>query len=487
MIKRKIDDRILVMTNNKKRYTKSIFKDANARKCLSDLQAKYFMVPIDKASNNVAFICKRYYALVILHELGLSSSSTSTYTKIDNESPDDVINRHKIELKDQFNLTVDNNMLTLPDIYWTPKLHKNPVKFRFIIASKYCTIKHLSKNISSIFSLFNKQIETYNKKSRYYSGIKSYWIIQNRDPVLEAVNKSVSRKSAKCVSSFDFSTLYTNIPHDKLLEVLEKIIDFVFKGGTRKKIAVNRFGTAYWVGNRQSLSNKFTKESVINAVSYLIRNCYFRFGDKLFRQDIGIPMGSDPAPFFANLFLYHYESSWLKSTKKTNNTLARKFGNVFRYIDDLLALNDGQSFESSYHEIYPVELQLTKENVDNAETNFLDLRLKIDNGVFTTMLYDKRDNFGFDIARLPYRNSNIPCRMFYSSIAAECLRICRATTSETHAISSVKYLLLRMGKQGADKSKMKNFITRAFNRHQIGQKYGVTDNSFVNKLFIQEH
>ena len=487
MIKRKIDDRILVLANNKKRYTKSIFKDADARECLSDLQAKYVMVPIDKAANNVAFICKRYYALVILQELGISGSSTSTYTKIDNESPDDIINRHKVELKEQFNLTVDNNMLTLPDIYWTPKLHKNPVKFRFSIATKYCTIKHLSKNISSIFSLFNKQIETYNKKSRYYSGIKSYWIIQNRDPVLEAVNKSVSRKSAKCVSSFDFSTLYTKIPHDKLLEVLEKIIDFVFKGGTRKKIAINRFGTAYyWVGNRQSSCNKFTKESVINAVSYLIKNCYFRFGDKLFRQDIGIPMGSDPAPFFANLFLYHYESSWLKSTKKTNNTLARKFGNVFRYIDDLLALNDGKSFESFYHEIYPVELQLTRGNVDHTETNFLDLRIKIDNGVFTTMLYDKRDNFGFDITRLPYRNSNIPCRMFYSSIAAECLRICRATSSENEAISSIKYLLLRMCNQGADKSKMKNFITRSFNRHQIGHKYGATDNSFVNKLFNQE-
>ena len=64
-------------------------------------------------------------------------------------------------------------------------------------------------------------------------------------------------------------------------------------------------------------------------------------------------MGSDPAPFFANLFLYFYESSWLKSIKKTNNTLARKFGKVFRYIDDLLALNDGLSFEAFHHEVYP--------------------------------------------------------------------------------------------------------------------------------------
>ena len=90
-------------------------------------------------------------------------------------------------------------MLTLPDIYWTPKLHKSPVKFRFIIASKKCTIKKLSQNLSSIFSLIDKQIAAYNKKSRYYSGINSYWIVQNRDPVMDTVKKSVDHKSAKCV------------------------------------------------------------------------------------------------------------------------------------------------------------------------------------------------------------------------------------------------------------------------------------------------
>ena len=127
------------------------------------------------------------------------------------------------------------------------KLHKNPVKFHFIIASKQCTVKKLSKNISSIFKLFSDQIDSYNKKTHYFSGIKSYWVIQNRDPVLEVVKKSIARKSAKSVSSFDFSTLYTKIPHDKLVTVLCKIIDFVFKGGIRKKIAINRYGTAYWV------------------------------------------------------------------------------------------------------------------------------------------------------------------------------------------------------------------------------------------------
>ena len=68
------------------------------------------MVPIDKAANNVAFICKRYYASIILQELGLLGSVTSTSTEIGNETPDSIINRHKMELKDQFNINVTGNM-----------------------------------------------------------------------------------------------------------------------------------------------------------------------------------------------------------------------------------------------------------------------------------------------------------------------------------------------------------------------------------------
>ena len=64
MIASKIKDRVSALANNKKRHIQSIFKDANAKMCLSDLQARYVIVPIDKAANNVAFICKRYYASV---------------------------------------------------------------------------------------------------------------------------------------------------------------------------------------------------------------------------------------------------------------------------------------------------------------------------------------------------------------------------------------------------------------------------------------
>ena len=57
-------------------------------------------------------------------------------------------------------------------------------------------------------------------------------------------------------------------------------------------------------------------------------------------------MGSDSAPFFANLFLFFYESRWLKSIKNTNYRVARKFGNIVRFIDDLIAINEEKNLKT---------------------------------------------------------------------------------------------------------------------------------------------
>ncbi len=480
----KIDDKIASLNPpNRKKNHHSVLKIQTSRQCLDDLQSKFVLVPIDKAANNIAFVCQRFYAEVLLKELGLAESPSSTYAKIDDITPADVIEKHTKELKEKFDIKVEDEMSTLPDIYWIPKLHKDPVKFRFIIASKQCTTKTLSKNLSSMFSLFQKQVESYHHKTHFFSGIKSYWIVNDRGPVLEAVKKSAARKSAKCLSSFDFSTLYTKIPHDKLIYVLNNIIDFVFKGGKRNKVSVHKSGRASWVSNAKKSSTVFDIDTIKNAVAYLINNCQFKLGNKLFRQTIGIPMGSDPAPAFANLFLFHYESNWLKEIKKTNPIIARKFGQVFRYIDDLLALNDGNSFETFFDDIYPEELQLNKENTSDTTTDFLDLRICIEDRVFTTKLFDKRDYFGFHITRLPYKDGNIPSRMFYSSIAAESLRIFRASSSSNHAIQSIKGLISRMLNQGAKVLPMRRFISKMIHRHNINHKYGATGNQLVNQVF----
>ena len=112
-------------------------------------------------------------------------------------------------------------------------------------------------------------------------------------------------------------------------------------------------------------------------------------------------MGSDSASFFANLFLFFYESRWLKSIKNTNYGVARKFGNIFRFIDDLIAINDGNEFENHYNEIYPSALILKKKNTSYTETTFLDFHLCINESQIQTSSYDERNSYNFNVVGLP--------------------------------------------------------------------------------------
>ena len=75
----------------------------------------------------------------------------------------------------------------------------------------------------------------------------------------------------------------------------------------------------------------------------------------IYRLTIGIPMGTDCAPQLANLFLFHYEYSYMKGLMRDNLCIAKRFSDAVRYIDDLLTLNNN-SFEEEIINIYPPEL-----------------------------------------------------------------------------------------------------------------------------------
>ena len=97
--------------------------------------------------------------------------------------------------------------------------------------------------------------------------------------------------------------------------ILNSLIDSRFEGGERKYIIVNNYG-ARWVKNIKDNAICLNKQQIKDAVAYLLFNCCFTAGTKIFCQNIGIPMGSDPAPFFANLLLYFYKSKLMNKLKK---------------------------------------------------------------------------------------------------------------------------------------------------------------------------
>ena len=59
---------------------------------------------------------------------------------------------------------------------------------------------------------------------------------------------------------------------------------------------------------------------VSDALSYLLDNIYIRFGTKLYRQIVGIPMDTNCVPLVADLFLYCYENEFMDSLNHDNQT-----------------------------------------------------------------------------------------------------------------------------------------------------------------------
>ena len=463
-----VDDRVENLKSRRvPSVTKPILQDEEVIRSLSDLHSKFVVVPIDKAANNVAIICKRFYIQKLLNEVGVPGDSSPTY-KLSTEDPDNVIFNNAL-LCEKFGVNLEDRLKTLPFMYWLPKMHYNPPRARFIIASSNCSTKPLSKIASSIFKHIFNQVRSFHKKSYFYKNYNRFWVIENSSPIIEKLTRINERKNAKDISTYDFSTLYTKLQHDDLIQNLNEIVDFAFKGGkkkgeNRKYITVSKYAT-FWSKKKKG-DNSYTKQQVKQLVSHLIRETYFQIGNLLFKQCIGIPMGIDPAPFWANLHLYAYEYKFITSLMSIDKPRAMRFRYATRFIDDECNLNDGGEFGRSFRFIYPPELELKCEH-QGTQATFLDLYIYILDGIFVYRLFDKRDGFPFFIVRMPDLSGNIPSHVFYGSVMSEFLRIARCTLLYPDFLSSAIGLFKRMVNQGGSKEQILKQIRKAVVRHPL--------------------
>ena len=131
-----------------------------------------------------------------------------------------------------------------------------------------------------------------------------------------------------------------------------------------------------------------------DALHYLLDNIFIRFGSKLYRQIVGIPIGTNCAPLVADSFLFCYGRDFMLSLSDNNKTgIIEAFNSTSRYLDDLLNI-DNPYFEQMVGQIYPTELQLNKANSSDNKAPFLDLKLSITNGIVSSKIYDKRGGGG---------------------------------------------------------------------------------------------
>ena len=128
----------------------------------------------------------------------------------------------------------------------------------------------------------------------------------------------------------------------------------------------------------------------------------------VYQQIVGIPMGTNCAPLIADLFLYCYERDFMSDLQKSKrHDLIDMFNDTSRYLDDIFTI-DNPEFEKYIPDIYPAELQLNKANTSDKETSFLDLNIKVIGSDIHTLVYDKRDDFGFPIVNFPWLSGDVP-------------------------------------------------------------------------------
>ena len=92
---------------------------------------------------------------------------------------------------------------------------------------------------------------------------------------------------------------------------------------------------------RKSLKNHaWSYQNVCDALTFLLDNISIRLGTKLYRQVVGIPMGTNCAPLVANLFLFCYERDFMKALSDDKQAdIIDAFNTTLRYLDDIVNIN----------------------------------------------------------------------------------------------------------------------------------------------------
>jgi hypothetical protein len=199
---------------------------------------------------------------------------------------------------------------------------------------------------------------------------------------------------------------------------------------------------------------------------FLIDNIFAIFGGRDFQQTVGILMGTNCAPLIADLFLYSYEADFIQGLLMK---LSRSFNLTFRYIDDVLSLNNSR-FCDFVDRIYLIEVEI-KDTIDTA--SYLDLHLEIDSN--RTKLYDKRDGFNFPPVNFPFICSNIPAAPVYGVDISQLIRYSRACGSYKDFLDRGLLLTWKLLNQGFLLLKLKSLLRTFYGcHHDLGDRYGIS-------------
>ena len=228
-------------------------------------------------------------------------------------------------------------------------------------------------------------------------------------------------------------------------------------------------------------------------LTFLLDNIFIQCGTKLYRQVVGIPMGTNCAPLVADLFLFCYERDFMMSLSDDKQAdVIDVFNTTSRYLDDILNINNVY-FDNMVSQIYPSELQLNKANTSDTKAAFLDLHLSISNDIVSTRIHEKHDDFDFEIVNFPFLDGDVPHSTSYGVYISQLIYFARASSIVADFNTPNKLLNKKLLKQGYQYLKLpktfSNFYRQYYDlisKFQVGLKsllrQGLSEPDFYGDL-----
>ena len=467
-----------------------IFEQEEVKQYLKKLHDRFVIVPVDKACNNFAIICKSFYIEILMNELGVINQNNILGNEVYQHMS---INKENfIKEQEEANKTLGNCLEDenkhIPLLYWTSKQHKDPYKFRFIAGASHCTNKTISKEVALALKCIKTQFKNYCEVIKKRTRLNFFWSIDNS---VEFLNKLSNIKCADSIATFDFSTLYTGLPLDNVFDSLEKLIIKMFKHSGSNILLVNTDrGKAFWSRNISNYSGykEYTLDKLLEALKFILSNTYVQFAENIFKQVKGIPMGGNASPFIADLYLAWHEYCYMyklsKSKSESDINLAKCLSNNSRYIDDISVVNY-LGFGSIAKTIYHPSLILEESNTGYHFDTFLDLLIRVYNKRFIIGIYHKVDDFDFEVINFPFPTSNIHSQVGYNTFYSQLVRFFRLCNNKMDFLARVKLISKKLCVRGYKEKTLYRYFLKFCSNYPVNVKYGVSDGG--DALWVMAH
>ena len=173
------------------------------------------------------------------------------------------------------------------------------------------------------------------------------------------------------LASFGISNMYTNIPTQELLSIIDTACDNNLVEDRLQRDIIN-----------------LSKRDIINLSKTIIDQNYFQFEGLTYKQNDGLAMGAPTSFIFSEFYLQHQENSKIYDLLRNHNVVG-----YFRYVDDILIIYNESTtnIENLFHCFNSLNpnLKFTLEKETGRRIHFLDLTIHREHNIFSIDIYRK--------------------------------------------------------------------------------------------------